>query len=57
MLLSLMLASAELFVPGLLLLQLMKARVVTVRSTHHRRAVCARAVCVHVQAHARAASR
>ena len=45
MLLLLMLAFAELFVPGLLLLQLRKAWVVTVSSTYHRHTVCTHAVC------------
>ena len=45
MLLMLMLACAELFVPGLLLLQLRKAWVVTVSSTYHRHTVCTHAVC------------
>ena len=53
----LMLACAELFVPGLLLQQLRKAWEVTVSSTHSRRAVCARVVYVHVQTHTCAASR
>ena len=45
MLLMLMLTCAELFVPGLLLLQLRKAWVVTVSSTYHRHTVCTHAVC------------
>ena len=45
MLLLLMLAFAELFVPGPLLLQLRKAWVVTVSSTYHRHTVCTHAVC------------
>ena len=57
MLLMLMLACAELFVPGLLLQQLRKAWEVTVSSTHSRRTVCARVVYVHVQTHTCAASR
>ena len=52
MLLMLMLTCAELFVPGLLLLQLRKAWVITVSSTHHRRTVCTRAVCTCAGTHA-----
>ena len=52
MLLMLMLACAELFVPELLLLQLRKAWVITVSSTYHHHTVCTRAVCTCAGTHA-----
>ena len=52
MLLVLMLACAELFMPGLLLLQLGKAWVITVNSTHSRHTACARVVCICADSHA-----
>ena len=50
MLLVLVLVPIVLFMLRLLLLQLRKARVVTVSSTYHSRTVCARAVSVRMQA-------
>ena len=52
MLLMLRLACAELFMPGLLLLQLGKAWVITVNSTHSRHTACARVVCICADSHA-----
>ena len=51
MLLLLMLAFAYLFVPGLLLLQMRKAWVVTVSSTYHRHTVCTPVSYTHLRAH------